>query len=260
MAGSLVSAFRGCCDKLNQCLYNFVTFVIPLICLMPTTTDVVLIASKEIIAIPIHENQDPLIDVTGCTRIMIGPSPEIPDNRDYTRMRREVYQRLLTAQRLLPSPLRFCLYEGYRSLSLQKALFDERYQQLTEKYQTWTHERLFQETTKLISPVTNLDGSRNIPPHATGAAIDVYLVDERGRAIDMGIHPKDWMTDTDVILSPTDSSFISSDAKANRRLMSQALLQAGFINYPTEYWHWSYGDRYWAYVSGNPHAHYGSLA
>ena len=22
--------------------------------------------------------------------------------------------------------------------------------------------------------------------------------------------------------------------------------KAGFVNYPPEWWHWSYGDRYWA--------------
>ena len=30
--------------------------------------------------------------------------------------------------------------------------------------------------------------------------------------------------------------------------MSRALSTAGFVNYPTEYWHWSYGDRYWAFA------------
>jgi len=29
------------------------------------------------------------------------------------------------------------------------------------------------------------------------------------------------------------------------------------VNYPTEWWHWSYGDRYWAFVTGAPHALYG---
>ncbi len=40
--------------------------------------------------------------------------------------------------------------------------------------------------------------------------------------------------------------------------MSDALNVVGFVNYPTEYWHWSYGDRYWAYVKQQPFAIYGS--
>jgi D-alanyl-D-alanine dipeptidase len=34
---------------------------------------------------------------------------------------------------------------------------------------------------------------------------------------------------------------------------------AGFVNYPSEWWHWSYGDRYWAVVTGEPHAIYGPV-
>ncbi len=33
----------------------------------------------------------------------------------------------------------------------------------------------------------------------------------------------------------------------------------GLVNYPTEWWHWSYGDRYWALVTGAPHAPYGPV-
>jgi hypothetical protein len=35
---------------------------------------------------------------------------------------------------------------------------------------------------------------------------------------------------------------------------------AGLVNYPTEWWHWSYGDRYWALLTGADHAIYGPVA
>jgi D-alanyl-D-alanine dipeptidase len=25
---------------------------------------------------------------------------------------------------------------------------------------------------------------------------------------------------------------------------------AGFVNYPSEWWHWSYGDKYWGFAKG----------
>ena len=34
---------------------------------------------------------------------------------------------------------------------------------------------------------------------------------------------------------------------------------AGFVNYPTEWWHWSYGDRYWALQSGQRVARYATV-
>jgi D-alanyl-D-alanine dipeptidase len=39
---------------------------------------------------------------------------------------------------------------------------------------------------------------------------------------------------------------------ANRRILAKAMCGAGFVNYPPEWWHWSYGDKYWAFISGRP--------
>ncbi len=123
-----------------------------------------------------------------------------------------------------------------------------------------SHEQRFRETTRMVSPVENLDGSKNIPPHSTGGAFDIYLIDTQGNAVPMGIHPKDWMEDLSGKVSKTDSQFISAIARRNRAAMSKALLAEGFVNYPAEYWHWSYGDRYWALVRHQKHALYGSVA
>lgn len=219
---------------------------------------IVLIASPEVIAIPISDNHEPMIDLTEQKDITYGPSPEIPNNTDYTKMRETVYKKLIKAQSLLPKGLHFCLYEGYRSLSLQKALFDERFAKVKKQHPGWSPEQLFNETTKLVSPVINLDGSPNIPPHSTGGAIDVYLLNDKGEAINMGIHPKDWMSDTTGELSLTASTKISKEAQKNRLIMNHVLEAVGFVNYPTEYWHWSYGDRYWAYHQHKQHAVYSS--
>jgi D-alanyl-D-alanine dipeptidase len=37
------------------------------------------------------------------------------------------------------------------------------------------------------------------------------------------------------------------------------MLGAGITNYPSEYWHWSYGDQGWAYRGGEPNALYGAI-
>ncbi len=74
----------------------------------------------------------------------------------------------------------------------------------------------------------------------------------------MGIEVKDWMDDEDGSLSLTASQKISAEAKTYRKVMSDALESVGFVNYPHEYWHWSYGDRYWAHQTGHAFALYGS--
>lgn len=214
------------------------------------------IASPEILTIPIIENHEPMIDLIDYPGLVYGPSPEIPNNTDYTKMRKMVYLKLKQVQALLPQGILLCLYESYRSLSLQKALFDARFAKIKKQHPDWPHAQLFTETIKMVSPVINQDGSANIPPHSTGAAVDVYLIDEHHKAIDMGIHPKDWMEDLDGSRSFTASTKISEHAKKNRKILSEAMTTAGFVNYTYEYWHWSYGDRYWAYYQQKSHAIY----
>lgn len=219
----------------------------------------VLIADPRVLAIPVSDNQDPIVNLKNQSIIAYGPSPEIPNNLDYTQLRQTVYDKLVQAQALLPAGVKFELYEGYRSLTLQKTLFEARYAQVKQSFPaSASHAAVFTETTRLVSPVVNLDGSHNIPPHSTGGAFDLYLIDEAGQPLDMGIHPKDWMLDQDGGISRTDSEYISEQAKKNRALMSKALAEVGFVNYPAEYWHWSYGDRYWAFKTQQTQALYGS--
>lgn len=230
-----------------------------MIIIQELSNPIVLTADPRIIRIPIIENQEPLIDLKDQTEIAYGPSPEIPENLDYTKVRLTVYNKLKEAQKLLPHGLRFCIYECYRSLNTQKMLFEKHYQQLLNAHPEWNHERCFEETTKLVAPVINRDGSINIPPHSTGGALDIYLIDGKGAPIDMGICVKDWLSDITGELSATNSTKISLQAKMYRKIMCQALESVGFVNYPTEYWHWSFGDRYWAYLQNLDHALYGTL-
>lgn len=220
---------------------------------------VVLIADPRVLKIPINENLEPLIDLKNQKNISFGSSPEIPNNTDYTKIRSSVYEKLVNAQKMLPDGLKFCLYEGYRSLNLQEKLFNNRYEDIKKQYPTWSHEEIFVEATRLVAPAINLDGSLNTPPHSTGGAIDVYLIDENGKMVDMGIRVEDWMKDFDGSISQINSKKISDQAKKYRNIMSSALSKVGFVNCPTEYWHWSYGDRYWAYHKKSEYAIYGTV-
>ncbi len=211
------------------------------------------------LSITIKDNHESLIDIRDLHEIAYGPSPEIPNNQDYTKMRKTVYEKLKQAQNLLPKGYHFCLYEAYRSLSTQKLIFETFFEKVKHANPNWSHEKIFTEATRLVSPVMNLDGSKNIPPHSTGGAIDVYLVNDAGQVVDMGIHPKDWMQDLDGSLSLPLSNKISTAARKNRKIMYDALAAVGFINYQNEYWHWSYGDRYWAYHTKHAHAIYDTV-
>ena len=126
-----------------------------------TQKEITLIADPEVIAIPIIEDQEPLVDLNTQTIVAFGPSPEIPNNTDYTKMRKTIYDKLVQAQALLPKGIKLCLYEGYRSLNLQRMLFDNRYSKVRGSHSNWPESQIFEETIKLVSPVKNRDGSQN---------------------------------------------------------------------------------------------------
>lgn len=43
----------------------------------------------------------------------------------------------------------------------------------------------------------------------------------------------------------------NEDVRKNRRLLYNAMIEAGFTNLSSEWWHYDYGDKFWAYFTGN---------
>ena len=104
-------------------------------------------------------------------------------------------------------------------------------------------EEVRREASRYVAPI-------EVAPHVAGAAVDLSLIDLDGRRLDMG---------TLLDARAFDAVAISAEARANRRLLSDVLTGAGLVNYPTEWWHWSYGDRYWAFETGAASACYGTV-
>ncbi|MFF4950028.1 M15 family metallopeptidase [Streptomyces chattanoogensis] len=164
-------------------------------------------------------------------------------------LRTGVLQRLLAAQDALPDGLRLELVEGYRPPGLQRRYFEEYADELRAAHPGWDAARIHQAASRYVSPP-------DIAPHSAGGAVDLTLVTTDGGYVDMG---------TEINASPEESDGacytgapgLTPTARANRRVLSTALSAAGLVNYPTEWWHWSYGDRYWALMTGAEHALYG---
>lgn len=219
---------------------------------------IIYITDPKILAIPINECNDPLIDIKNYQTLQYGDPPECEWTKEcYTKMRKSVFEKLCQAQTDLPKNWRFRLYEGFRSLKVQQMLFDREFKRVIARYPNENYEKHFHETTRLVSPVTNLDGSSNIPSHNTGAAIDIEIITQKGELVDMGMAIKDWSRVAPEICV-TDSDLINEIAKKNRKLLLEIMSAHGFVNYPTEWWHFSYGDRYWAYHQPIKQAIFGS--
>ena len=81
--------------------------------------------------------------------------------------------------------------------------------------------------------------------HSYGMALDITLLGTDGTELDMGTGFDDM---TELSHPALEEGFLRagalSDAQlANRRLLREAMLQAGFVGINTEWWHFDCGDR-----------------
>jgi D-alanyl-D-alanine dipeptidase len=90
--------------------------------------------------------------------------------------------------------------------------------------------------------------------HQTGGAFDVTLGDQQGTELDLGTHVKQATN-----LTRTRARGLTGEHAARRKILVAAMQSAGFINYPAEWWHFSYGDRLWAAYTRNKIAIYDVL-
>lgn len=211
---------------------------------------IVLMADPRLTGIPVRECGDPLVDLRTRRLIAIDHRRRDPAG-DWRQARSGLAQRLDSAARSLPAGVRLLHVEGYRPPALQARYFAEYRSELAVARPDLNPEALRRLTSRYVSPP-------EVAPHSAGAAVDLTLCDDSGIELDLG---------TMVNANPEQSAGgcytaaenISATGRANRAVLAAAMTVAGFVNYPTEWWHWSYGDRYWALVSGAPAAIYGTL-
>lgn len=211
-------------------------------------SEIVIMSDPRVTGIPVEECGEPLIDLRASGDLLL--DDRLADEAGaYAHLREGVAERVLKAQQALPAGLRFLVVEGYRPLELQVRYFTEYSDKLRSGNPTWSEAHLRTQTSRSLSPP-------EIGPHVAGAAIDLTLCAPDGTELDMGTAVNAGPEESDLACY-SDAVAISARARLNRRTLREALENAGLVNYPTEWWHWSYGDRYWAQATGNPHAIYG---
>ncbi len=171
--------------------------------------------------------------------------------RRETLLRRSVAERLCRAHAALPEGYRLAIIEGWRPPHIQQRMYRAIWQRVKERNPHWSDAQLKRVVNRYSAPMD----PRVPPPHTTGGALDVMLADASGR-LENHCTPFDPF---DPKCFSLDSPGISPAARRTRRILSEALLAGGLTNYPSEYWHWSYGDQGWAYRGGHDHAIYGAV-
>ncbi|MEV6671912.1 M15 family metallopeptidase [Streptomyces sp. NPDC051162] len=211
-------------------------------------SEIVLMSDPKVAAIPVAECGEPLVDVRRTRALLVDARKQDPADT-FAYLREGVLERLLKAQAVLPQGLRLLFVEGYRPPSLQREYFEEYASQLRAAHAEWSDERIHSAASRYVSPP-------DIAPHSAGAAVDLTLADAGGRELDLGTRMNADPEESGGACY-THAANISEEARVNRQLLGAALTAAGLVNYPTEWWHWSFGDRYWALVTGESAACYG---
>ncbi|MFD4635713.1 M15 family metallopeptidase [Lentzea sp. NPDC058436] len=195
----------------------------------------ILLADPVVRAVRVLDNGDPLVPLDFAPGVWV---------------REGLARRLDVARALLPSGVDLRVIEGHRGVADQNAIIERYTAELRELHPAADAVELGRLSSRFVAPLA-------VAPHVAGAAVDLTLVTASGTDLWMG-------TEVDATPEESDGACffgapVDEEARRNRTVLADALAAAGLINYPTEWWHWSYGDRYWALLTGADHAVYGPV-
>ena len=141
----------------------------------------------------------------------------------------------LTLNNIMPG-YKLQVFYGYRHPKVQSSFFEDVRRVIISVNKIPFDEASIREMTHRFVAVPDVAG------HPTGGAVDICIIDANGELVDMGTDRHENSKDSYVF-----SPFISTPAWANRQKLRQSMLTAGFCPFDGEWWHFSYGDREWAY-------------
>lgn len=209
---------------------------------------------KELQKIIAGESNEKLVDVRTFNKQII-THHESPDLKMYLGgfivVREEVAKKLGKVQQFLNTRYGYNLYilDGYRHPDAQKAYFEKQRAVLSQSNPKLTGEEL-DRATHIFIAVPSVAG------HPTGGAVDLTLAYKDGSQLDMGMRVADF---DDAPKMETFANGLTGQQKKNRKILLDAMLKMDFAPFYGEWWHFSYGDREWAWQKRKKQAIYGPV-
>ena len=212
-------------------------------------------------AIPIIESNEAMVPLPLDQFAVVNPHPYLKlgakyGDRSPFYVRQGVLDRLRQAQRDLQRHYpgwRIQIFDAYRPIAVQQFMVDYTLRELAVDDGLNPDELSPEQRENLLERVYEFWAAPSFdpltpPPHSTGGAIDVTLVDDMNQPIDMG-SPIDEV-------SPRSFPNHFAEAKAepertyhrHRQLLQQVMGRAEFRVHPNEWWHFCYGDQMWAWL------------
>lgn len=207
--------------------------------------------------LPCRECGEPLVPLRETDRLHLRPvyaSLGFAGASTTFQLREGVVVRLERALATLPEHLGFVLLDGFRPLSVQKALWDWQWNEVRTANPHFTEADIYEQVRHFVAePIPD---PLRPTPHRTGGAVDLTLFDRTtGEDLPLG-------TAFDEAAPATVTDWFERHPQApvtqNRRLLYHTLVDQDFANYVNEWWHFEFGTRRWAGAHGTENAVYGS--
>jgi len=205
-------------------------------------------------AVRVEECGEPLVDFLALAptdKLLLAPNHPVFDFPRVHLLRERVAKMIIEAANALPDGLRLQIVEGYRPLMVQRAHYKHSLAEARKRMAGAGEEEIEREAGRYSAP----PDAPTPPPHTTGGAVDLEIVDERGERLDF-FSP---FALTDARGAAMNAQGISDEAKRSRALLRSILEPTGLTSYADEWWHWSFGDNGWALRVNAPCAIYGPI-
>ena len=164
---------------------------------------------------------------------------------------------LKKAESLLGRDLRLKIWDGYRPIFVQQRLWNLHRQEVINEHagECLTGNEIDRLTSFFVSRPSFDENRPSL--HNTGGAVDLTVVTKYGQELNMGTDfdafgDKAWTNNFEMYSN-------NGQIQLNRRLLYNAMTAAGFTNLPSEWWHYDYGDKFWAYFTGNKAIYKGKI-
>lgn len=142
------------------------------------------------------------------------------------------------------------IFDAYRPVDVQQFMVNYTFsvvvqaQQLNSDALSDEQQQAIWQDVYKIWAVPSLD-PKTPPPHSTGAAVDITLVDRTGQPVDMG-------SAIDELSPRSHPDYYARQPELlchhYRQLLKDVMYSAGFRRHPGEWWHFCLGDQMWAWL------------
>ena len=222
--------------------------------------------------IPIIDNSEPLITIEEYFQF-INPHPYYKLGAPYKNkskiwsLRKSVVDKLINANKLLKNINRnysLIIYDAWRPIEVQTFMFNRALENELNlkglnisKDKINNHPDVLKKVERFWAyPDLN---KKYPPPHSTGAAIDLTIIDSSGELIDMGCEIDNMDDKSSPDFYKNSSTKVGVLRNFRRNLLKNVMCSSGFSQHPNEWWHFSYGDQLWAWQNDFKRAIYGRI-